>query len=380
MNRATTILLTAAEASGDALAAGLIQALRKRLPAARFVGIGGERMAEAGCELLGEPVGRAAMLVGSLRQLFYYAGLTRKVARAMSELRPAVHVPVDSPALNWHLARAARRRGIPVMYYVAPQVWAWAPWRTGKLRRLTDAVACILPFEPDYLRPRGVNARFVGHPVFDELPPADPPDLAAASAKGTWRIALLPGSRRAEIQAHTPALVTVADTLRRRFPRCTLTFSALNGPAAAVIRDCAGRDDLNLEVGRAAGLLARSDFALVASGTATLEVAHYGVPMVVFYRASRFLHRLLKGWMIRTKNLSLVNILAGARIVPELMPWSGDAEELLGRAEAMLQDLAGLQAVQGELLRLVQPLRPSSGVRAADSAAELVIQTMARRE
>jgi lipid-A-disaccharide synthase len=350
MNDAPTIMITAADHSGDAHAAGLIEALRRRLPQARFVGMGGAQMAAAGCELLADVTRRSSMLGSSFRQVFYFLRLIRRLARAMDECCPAVHVPVDSPAANWHLARAARRRGVPVVYYIAPQVWAWAPWRVRKLRRLTDAVACILPFEPDYLRPRGVNAHYVGHPLFDGLPEEDPPDLASAARTGRWRIALVPGSRVAEIAAHAPALVTVMDRLQSLHPQAEFTFTALSEEAAGMIRHAAGRAELPTQVGNTAGVLARAHFAVVASGTVTLEVAYFGVPMVVFYRVNRWAYRLVGSWLLRTRYLSLVNILAGRELVPELMPWYGDPELLVRRAQEVLTDLDGLERTRRALL------------------------------
>jgi len=377
MNDAPTIMITAADHSGDAHAAGLIEALRRRLPQARFVGMGGAQMAAAGCELLADVTRRSSMLGSSFRQVFYFLRLIRRLARAMDECCPAVHVPVDSPAANWHLARAARRRGVPVVYYIAPQVWAWAPWRVRKLRRLTDAVACILPFEPDYLRPRGVNAHYVGHPLFDGLPEADPPDLASAARTGRWRIALVPGSRVAEIAAHAPALVTVMDRLQSLHPQAEFTFTALSEEAAGMIRHAAGRAELPTQVGNTAGVLARAHFAVVASGTVTLEVAYFGVPMVVFYRVNRWAYRLVGSWLLRTRYLSLVNILAGRELVPELMPWYGDPELLVRRAQEVLTDLDGLERTRRALLELTAPLRPA-GAGAADNAADLVLATMRR--
>ena len=375
MKSSPTILITAAEASGDAHAAGLIAALRRHLPDARFVGIGGPAMAAAGCELLAEPVARAAMTTGVLRHLRYFHGIVRRMRRAIKDLRPDVHVPVDSPALNWHLAKAARKCGTPVIYYIAPQVWAWAPWRVAKMRRLTDAVACILPFEEKYLRERGVNAHFVGHPLFDHLSPADPPDLAEAAESGQWRIALLPGSRPGEIARHAKALAAVMDRLARRWPGAQFSFTAIDESSAGLIRQCAARDDLPIEVGVTEEVLARSHFAIAASGTVTLEVAHFGAPMVIFYRVAKWPYRLLGRWLIRTPYLSLVNILAGRELVPELMPWYGDAGALADAAEGMLADAPALKRIREELLELVRPLR-AAGASAADNAAELVIKTM----
>ena len=376
MSDRPTIFITAADVSGDVHAAGLIDQLRRRLPAARCVGIGGQAMAQAGCELLDEPVRRASMATGAFAHLWYFHKLIRRTRRAMAEARPDVHVPVDSPALNWHLARAARKIGTPVMYYIAPQVWAWARWRVRRLAGLTDAVACILPFEVGYLRPRGVNAHFVGHPLFDHLPQADPPDLDQAAAGGNWRIALLPGSREGEIRSHAPALAAVAGRLARRWPRAELTFTALGPTAAEMIRQACPGNDLPVEVGNSSQVLARSHFAVAASGTVTVQAAHFGVPMVIFYRARKWPYRLLGRWLMRTPFFSLVNILAGKRLVPELMPWYGDAGALGEAAEAMLDDLPALKRTREELLGLVAPLRVDPPATAAGNAAELVIATM----
>lgn len=373
------IFITAAEASGDAHAAGLILALRRRLGQAQFVGVGGPRMAQAGCRLVAQPVERAAMTTSAIAQAPYFWKVIRTAAAAMSQLHPAVHVPVDSPALNWHLAKAARRRGIPVAYYIAPQVWAWAPWRVKKLRRLTDAVACILPFEEQYLRSRGVNARYVGHPVFDNLPPAQPPDLAAAAAAGDWRIALLPGSRPGVIRHHAPALALVMDRLRAKFPKAQFSFVASDEQAAGRIDRAvgdrpAGAEKLPIVVGPVEETLSGCNFAVATSGTVTLQVAHFGLPMVIFYHVRRLAWPIGK-LLIRTRYLSAINILAGRELAPELMPWFGDAEALAERAINLLENPTQLAAQQRELLELVAPLRVNPPGSAADNAADLVIRT-----
>jgi lipid-A-disaccharide synthase len=376
MKASPTIFITAAEASGDAHAAGLIHALRRRLGDARFVGIGGPAMASAGCELVAEPVKRAAMTTGALAHLGYFHRIIRQTRRAMGEIRPDVHVPVDSPALNWHLAKAARKLQIPVAYYIAPQTWAWAPWRVRKLRKLANAVACILPFEEEYFRKRGVNAHYVGHPLFDDLPPADPQNLTAAASSGQWRLTLMPGSRESEIRHHAPALVKAMDALGERYSQASFTITAINAEAADTICKSTGRDDLPIEVGNTSEVLKRSHFAITASGTVTLQVAHFGVPMVVFYRVGKWPWRLLGRWLIRTPHLSLVNILAGKRLVPELMPWFGDSDELLRPAEKMMGDVAGMEKLQQELTQLVAPLQVSLPGSAADNAARVVLGVM----
>ena len=379
-----TIFLSAAEASGDAHGAALIESIRRLVPDARFVGAAGQKMAQAGCEVIADLTHQASMLSGPLLKLGYYIPMLLRLKRAIRKIRPHVHVPIDSPALNWHLTATARAVGTPVAYYISPQVWAWGPWRVKKLARLTDRVACILPFEQRYLRDRGVNATYVGHPLFDRLwasgDPPEPPDLLDAYGEGTWRVALLPGSRTGEIAAHTKALLTCARAIHRRWPQSQCTFCAADDRAAEAIRKRIGRADIPVAPGDTARILARSHFAVTASGTVTLEAAHFGVPMVVFYRASRFVDLVhLAGapfGILATPHLSLVNILAGRRMVPELMPWHGEVDRLVDIVLEVMDDLAWLIETRSRLREIVAPLRAAPGQTASDNAAKLVVDLM----
>jgi len=373
-----TIFLAAAEASGDAHGARLIQSLRRLLPNARFLGAAGPQMTAAGCESIADLTAQASMLTATILKLGYFVPRVIALKRALRRLRPDVFVPIDSPALNWHLAATAKACDLPVVYYIAPQVWAWAPWRVRKLARLTDRVACILPFEQRYLRDRGVRAVYVGHPLFDTLPapPQPRPDIVEAFARGTWRVALLPGSRPGEIHDHTPGLLACAEAIRRRFSRARCTFAAVDRAAARAIRDRAGRAKIDMITGRTTEVLAESHLAVVASGTATLEAAHFAVPMVVFYRASRLLRAIHAAGrplgVLKTPHLSLVNILAGRRVVPELMPWHGKTGRLTEMVMEVMDDLGWLVETQKLLPKLVAPLRATGGQTASDKAARLV--------
>ncbi|HUU60588.1 MAG TPA: lipid-A-disaccharide synthase [Phycisphaerae bacterium] len=391
IDRPVTIFLSAAEASGDEHAANLMEALRRRIPNARFIGVAGEQMAAAGCEVLADLTGKAAMLGGPLLRLGYYIRTIRRLRKAIGEIRPDVHVPVNSPAMNWHLARAAKQAGAPVVYYIAPQVWAWAPWRVRKLARLTDAVACILPFEQSYLRRRGVNATYVGHPVFDDRPPQpDPPlDLLDAWYHGTWRVALLPGSRPAEIRHHTGPLVAVAKAIRRRWhgARCTFaTLRAYDPDAVGRMVRRIGTSDIEFVAGKesAQRVLAGSHFAVAGSGTVTLQAAYFGVPMVVFYRTgplTSFLYRTLGRLrsLVATPHFSLVNILAGRRIVPEFVPWRHSTAKLVRMTLEVMNDPGFLCDARKNLLELVRPLCVAPPGKAADNAADLVVRVLQQR-
>jgi lipid-A-disaccharide synthase len=303
----------------------------------------------------------------------------------MKQIDPDLHVPVDSPALNWHLARRAKKLEIPVVYYIAPQVWAWAPWRIRKVRRSIDRLLCILPFEEAYFRKRGVAADFVGHPLLDHLPdhPAEGelPDLLDAWRGGRWRVALLPGSREAEIRHHTAALGRVTQDIRSRWPQASCRITAVDETAARRIRrHLAGVENPpEIVTGRTAEVLGDSHFAVAASGTVTLEVAHFGVPMVVFYKVGammRGIYPFARRVLFRTRYLSLVNILGGRGIVPELMPWNGDATKLSGEVLDAMGDVGWLTATRRRLLQISRNLAGPHGRPAAENAADIIAEQL----
>ncbi|MFP3938139.1 MAG: lipid-A-disaccharide synthase [Phycisphaerae bacterium] len=379
-----TIFVSAAEASGDLHAANLIRALRRRLGDARFVGVAGPRMAEAGCEVISDLTRRASMLGAPLLRLGYYFRELNRAKKAIRDIRPDVHVPVDSPAINWHLAAAARKAGSPVCYYIAPQVWAWAPWRVRKLSRLTDEVACILPFEQRYLRHRGVRATYVGHPLFDELPerPCGPPDISEAWMSGKWRVALLPGSRPGEIKEHTRALIDVAEYVGRRWSSARCIFTVATEACAEAVRKIAGDRELEISVGRTRQELSGAHLAVAVSGTVTLEAAWFGVPLVIFYRTGRLLRLLRRAfgqWGVPTPHFSLVNILAGRRLVPELMPWNGRIKPLRDMVADIMDDLGYLIETSRDLQKVVDPLHVPPPNSASDNAAEIIVRTLNRQ-
>jgi lipid-A-disaccharide synthase len=374
----TTIFLTAAETSGDMHAANLIRALAARLPNAKFVGVGGPQMRAAGCELLEDVVAHAAMGLDVFTKLPYYRRVIRQIAGAMRQLKPSVLVPVDSPGLNWHMAAAARKLGVPVMYYVAPQVWAWAPWRVKKLARLTDHVACLLPFEQDYLRSRGVAATFVGHPMFDHLP-ARPAARPAPPADGAWQIVLLPGSRKKEIRRHAAAMADAAGIIRRSWPKAEFHMALADERGAELAAAAAG-GKVPLVVGQTYGRIAEAHLAIATSGTVTLEAAYLGVPMVICYKASRLLFAFFRHALASTRYLTLANILANREVVPELIPWLGSAEALAAPALKLLADPPALERISRELIAVSEPLREPLGKPACEATADLVMELIAQRE
>ena len=355
---ARTMLITAFEPSGDALGARLVGAMREMSAAGdwRFVGLGGPKMEAAGVELLGETTGHAAMgvglgLVGEAKTLMRRVKL---VKRWLLDNRIDVHVPIDAPAANWSFCKRVRalQPEAKVVHLVAPQVWAWASWRVGRLRRWSDRVLCLLPFEPDWFAPRGVDGRFVGHPLFERPGAAGTPDAPqrhGITGRGP-RLALLPGSRTAEIERNWPDMLAAFEVLRHRHADLHVEVAAVDEGRADLIRRMSpgGRLPRRMEmtVADAGGVLDRADAALVVSGTATLEAASRGTPMVAVYRANERAWKTIGRVLINARTFALPNLLAehleivdagaGERLVPELIPHFGGADPIVRALSPLL--------------------------------------------
>ena len=373
--------ITVAEVSGDKHAAQLIRGLRALDPTIQIEGLGGHEMAEAGATIHHETVGDAAMMhhaIGRAREVLRLLKWTR---RRYEKAPPDLHVCVDSPAMNFHFAKLAHSFRVPVLYYIAPQTWAWREGRVKKIRRWVDRVACILPFEEQYFRQHGINATFVGHPLFDELPR----DRGATGGGPRFPqrppvIGLLAGSRRSEATANFPHQLDVARLILVEFPEAT--FQVPTTPATdPVVRQHLSRDEtLNssatIGIGHFDEMVPRCDFCVTVSGTATLHVAGWGVPMVVVYRGNPLLWHLLGRWVINTRTYSLVNLLSDVRshIVPEFIPWYGSNEPVARHVVAMLKDPAQLERQREALRQLVRTLdRPGASMNAAKLAMEMIV-------
>ena len=376
-----TFFLTAAEHSGDALGASLIHALRKRFPDARFVGVGGERMAAAGCRLIANPVGRSAMLIGALfTESRYWWHRLKEIRTELRALKPDVVVPIDSSAINLRIAAVAKEEGFPVCYYVAPQVWASRPWRVKKIAQVVDTLCCVLPFEEKYFQDRGVKAVYVGHPMFDrpaDLPENDParldPPLPGRNAGGgELKVAVFPGSRKAEIDRHMPPMLRIMSEIRGKFPRVSFVAAAPSEARSWQIRHHlrSNNTPVDIRVGHSDAIIRWADLVLSKSGTATLQIARHRKPMVVMYAIAWWKWNFFARYVITTPYIALVNILAGRELVPEYIPFYGsplpvarECIELLSRPELR-------ETMSRELAELVKPLSPLSADQlAADRVA-----------
>ncbi|HEU4620030.1 MAG TPA: lipid-A-disaccharide synthase [Gammaproteobacteria bacterium] len=344
------IALVAGERSGDTLGAGLIAALRRRVPDAEFFGIAGEQMVAAGCTAWFPAEELAVMgLAEVLHHLPRLLKIRAELLRRLERDPPDVFVGIDSPDFNLPVEARFKRSGLCTIQYVSPQIWAWRQSRVATMRAAADLVLCLLPFEVAFYEAHGVNARFVGHPLADAIP-LDVDREAARAALGlsgdTPLVALLPGSRRGEVGRLAEPFVEAAAWLQRRRPGTRVAVALANARVAEVFERKARAERLDpapaLISGRARDVVAAADAVLTASGTATLETLLLKRPMVVAYRFSSLTYAVVRRMGVdRLPHFSLPNLLAGRRVVPELR--QGDVRaDVLGPALESVLDGEGL--------------------------------------
>ncbi len=333
------ILVSAGEASGDRYAAGVVSALKRALPDAHFFGCGGPRMRQAGVQAVVRTEDLAVVgLFEVLRHVPRIHGLYRKLAAAAVESRPDLAILTDAPDFNLRLASQLRSLGVPVAYYVAPQVWAWRRRRIKKIRRLVDHLLVIFPFEEDFFTQHGVEASFVGHPLSELARVSSDREeffrLHSLDRTGKL-VALLPGSRKGESLRHLPALQDAARRLvAEGIPQFVLPASATTGKA--FFESHWSGPPIHVVEGAVQDCIGHSDVALVASGSATVETAILGTPMVTFYKLawpSYYLARML----VDVPYYSMVNLLAGEPVIKECIQQDCNGEKLASEALRLLK-------------------------------------------
>ena len=371
--------LVAGEASGDLLGAGLIGAIRARVPQAEFAGVAGPRMVAAGC-VAWEPAERLSVmgLAEVLKVLPGLLRLRRRLAGRLLAWQPDVVVGIDSPDFNLGLERRLRRR-VPTVHYVSPSIWAWRPGRIRKIARATDLVLCLLPFEPEPYEAAGVAARFVGHPLADRIPPeSDARPARAALGLDADRpvLAVLPGSRSTELRYLADDFAGAVGWLARRRPE--LQFVApmarpdLGQTFAAALAARAPGVDVRLLAGRARDAMTAADVVLLASGTATLEATLIKRPMVVAYRVAPLTRWVLETFrMLRVRRFALPNLLAGRDLVPELLQDDARPERLGAEVLRWFDDPAARRALIAAFGEIHAGLRRDADATAARAVIEL---------
>ncbi len=344
-----TVMIVAGESSGELYGSLLAKALRSMWPETRLVGIGGDRMKDAGVELL-SGISSALGLTETLRSLKKVRESYKRAVRALAESSPDVLVLIDYPEFNFRVARVAKRRGIKVLYYVSPQVWAWRRGRVKTMGEIADRVAVVLPFEEDIYKSAGIPCEFVGHPVMEEIEDyeTENPDVQSSTfdvqrSKAKTDnpiIALLPGSRPHELRTLLPLFVDVVRASKTEFKGCSFVLPLAPNIETERFRHSLSlleREGVAFMKGDAIKALASSDMAVIASGTATLQAALAGIPTVVVYKVSPLTYVLAKR-ILRVKYISLVNILAGREVIPELIQHEANKENIMKQCRKILYD------------------------------------------
>ncbi len=368
------ILISAGEASGEMYGAQLIEALRKSNPSFEFFGVGGERMRAAGCETIVDSKDLAVVgITEILQHLPRIWGLFHKLIAEVDRQKPALAVVIDSPAFNWRVARQMRKRGIPVVYYVCPQFWAWRQGRVRLLSKYVDKALVIFPFEEKFYRDRGVNATFVGHPLAGLPRPAITREQYAAQygldAAKFW-IVLMPGSRKKEVRMNLPEMIRAASLLGSGYEFLMPVASTIDREfLESLIED---GPQIHF-VPEALPALAHARAGIIASGTATVEAAIMGTPFVMVYRVSPLTYALGKS-QVKVPHFAMVNLIAGQEVVPELVQdaftasaVAGEVKRVISEGPARAEMIAALHEVKQKLSGL------ESGGFPAPERAALVI-------
>jgi lipid-A-disaccharide synthase len=396
------ILISAGEASGEMYGAQLIEALRRvaelrfaggtnastpiRALQLDFFGAGGERMRAAGSEIVVDAKDLAVVgITEILGRLPTILGLYRKLIRAADEKRPALAIVIDSPAFNWRVARQMRKRGVPVVYYVCPQFWAWRQGRVKLLRKYVNKALVIFPFEEKFYRDHGVDATFVGHPLAGlPAPKITREDYAAENRLDTAKqwITLMPGSRRKEVRMNLPTILEAADCFGGGYEFLmpvarTLDASFLGELIAAQSTETRQRVSLQSSVrlvAEALPALHHSRAAIVASGTATVEAAIMGTPFVMVYRVSPLTYALGKP-RVKVAYFAMVNLIVEAEIVPELVQHKFTVENIVAEMNRIILDGEPRTRMIQNLAVVKARLREGSGsAHPAEAAAEIILK------
>lgn len=362
------IFIIAGEASGDLHGAGLMQAMKSLCPDVEFLGIGGPQMVEAGLN----PVflNDELAVVGLFEIISHISPIFKAVRQAMHTLkqeRPNLLVLIDYPGLNLFMARYAKHLGIPVFYYISPQVWAWRKGRIKKMRRFIDKLAVILPFEEEFFRANGLNAYFVGHPLLDVVRPSLSREGFCESAglkPENEIIGILPGSRRGEVQRMLPIFLQTAALIQMNLPECQFVLPVAPGLSRQWVEECIEIERqanpripaINVVERQTYDVMAASSLLLLASGTVTLEAAILRIPMLVAYRVSNMTYHLARR-IVHVKFMSLVNLIVDREVVPEFLQHEATPARLSEAGLSLLRDEKRRQDMLNGLNEVVSRLK-----------------------
>ena len=380
------VMISCGEPSGDMYAGALAEALRARDPGVEIFGFGGPRLEAAGARLLGNFAGLSVTgLTEALRVLPQSFRMLRRLVDAARELKPDVFVPIDFPDFNFRLMASLRRLGTPVVYYISPQLWAWRPGRMRTMKRFVDKVLVIFPFEEPLYRDAGVPVEFVGHPLVDLTHVTQPRESLLREHglnPSAPTVALLPGSRRNELQRIGPTLAAAMPHISARIPEVQFVIAAAPNLSRDLFEPFLGPPEGGPYNGKDVGaafrrpaiihgqtdnVLAACDIAITASGTATVQCALHERPMVVVYRLSSLTYLVGKPF-VKVDTYAMANLVAGARVVPELIQQDFTAERVAEEAIALLTDGDRYERTRRALATVRHRLgEPGASGRAADA-------------
>jgi lipid-A-disaccharide synthase len=372
------ILIVAGEASGDHHAARLVEELNRLDPSVQFAGIGGERMKKAGVEILVDSAEMAVVgLVEVLANYRFLKGVLDRMRNELRERHPDMLILVDYPDFNLRLAKTARELGIKVLYYISPQIWAWRQKRVFKIKKLVDMMAVVFPFEVPFYEHAGVPVRFVGHPLVDEV--GSP--LSHDEAEREFNLdparpvlGLFPGSRRSEIKRLLPIVLESAALIHRQRPEMQFILPRASTLSEEFLAPFLLGNELDIRVipGRAYDVMQACDAIVSASGTATLEIALMQVPLVVIYKIAPLSFQIMSR-MIKVDHIALCNIVAGEKVVPELIQQDATPEKISRAALELLNDKDKAAAMRQRQGLIRKKLGGSGGSR---NVAELALELL----
>ena len=372
------VAILAGEASGDQHGAKLVSAMKQKDPGIFFCGMGGDALRRAGVRIVMEA---SELTVVGITEVFAKIPSILKgmatIKNLLKSVRPDLLILIDFPDFNLHIAGHAKKLNIPVLYYISPQIWAWRQGRVKRIGKLVDHMAVILPFEQRFYQDHHVPVTYVGHPLMDANLPAAIPARNVGS-KGKVIIGLVPGSRENEIIRHLPVMLESVEILKKKFKQATFLIS--HAPSVerkrihSVLQEYRQRAEIEVISDGVEKIFERCDVIVAASGTVTLQAAIHAVPMVIIYKVSPISFWLGRA-LVRVPNIGLVNLVAGERLVPELVQHEASAENIASALEHMLSDASQLIYLKQQLFALRNVL---GGGGASERVADLALGMLKR--
>lgn len=360
-----SLFISAGDPSGDNAAARLVASLKTKHPQLSLLGLGGPRLKAAGQELLADPSDLAVLGFWEVvKRIGYFRELMLRTEFIIESRRPKCILLVDYPGFNLRLAKRVKHLGIPIIYYISPQVWAWGKKRIPQIRELVDEMIVILPFEKPFYDQHGIKSEFAGHYLLEDIPA----EYLASVPPGKKKIALLPGSRRQEVERMIGPMIEAASRFNVKYGTTATIAAVENGFDYAAALAGHGEQGISISLNDARRVIFESDLVITASGTATLETGLIGRPMVIVYKTGWITYQIAKR-LIKIPSIGLVNLVLGKTVVPELIQADVTPERMVSEMERIWQNQGEYETVRRDLLGLSSILH---GQGASDRAAALV--------